>query len=219
MARAGFLVLAAALLAAGIYSAAMRGLADASYTRARLALGAGAGKPSADALEAARASIDEALRFEPSNPHFVEQSALLHERQALLLDRGDPQARRLLARSLDEFREAARMRPGSPYVWASIALLKLRLRELDAEFADAFGRAARLGPWEPQVQSALADAGLAAWRRLTPALQAQVIETLERALARQEPEIRRIASSHDNIALVCSSAALPPRLAALCVKI
>jgi hypothetical protein len=219
MARAGFLLLAAVLLAAGIHSAALRGLADANYTVARLALAAGKGKPSVDEIATARMAIDEALRFEPSNPHFVEQSALLRERQAVARGRSDPQARRLLAQSLDEFRTAARMRPGSPYVWASIAVLKLRLRELDAEFAGALGRAARLGPWEPQVQIAIADAGLSAWRQLTPALRTLVIGTLERALLREEPEVRRLAVAHDTITLVCSGAALPPRLAALCVKI
>jgi hypothetical protein len=219
MARAAFLFLAAALLGAGIYSAALRGWADANYTSARLALEAGKGKPSAGALATARAAIDEALRFEPSNPHYVEQSALLRERQALALGRDDPQSRRLLGESLADFRAAARMRPGSAYAWAGIAVLKLRLRELDEEFHGAIERAVRLGPWEAQVQAAIAQVGLAAWRRLAPAVQAQVIGMLERGLLRQEAEIRRVASAHDSIALVCSGAALPPRLAALCVKI
>jgi hypothetical protein len=219
MARAAFLFLAAALLGAGIYSAALRGWADASYTSARLALEAGEGKPSTDVLATARVAIDQALRFEPSNPHFLEQSALLRERQALALGRDDPRSRRLLAESLAEFRAAAQMRPGSAYAWASIAVLKLRLRELDAEFYRAIDRAVRLGPWEAQVQVAITQVGLVAWRRLAQSAQAQVIGMLERGLLRQEAEIRRIASAHDSITLVCSGAALPPRLAGLCVKI
>lgn len=219
MARTGLILLAAALLVAGIHAAALRGLADANYTSARLAMEAGKGKPSAEALAVARTSIDEALRYEPDNPHFVEQSALLHERQALALGRGDPQQSALLRESLAEYRAAAHMRPGSPYVWAGIAVLKIRLRELDEEFHGAVDRAVRFGPWEPQVQLAIAEAGLAAWRRLTPARQALVIETIERALPRQESGIRRIAAAHDNVMLLCSGAGLPPRLAALCVKI
>jgi hypothetical protein len=46
-----------------------------------------------------------------------------------------------------------------------------------------------------------------------------VVGVLERGLLRQEAGIRRIAAAHDDIVLVCSGAALPPRLAALCVKI
>jgi len=218
MARAGFLLLTAALLAAGIYSAVLRGWADANYTTARLALYTGKEKATPAALASARAGIDEALRFEPSNPHFVEQSALLHDRQALALERGDPEARRLLERSLGEFRAAAQMRPGSAYVWAGIAKLKLRLRELDAEFTSALVRAARLGPWEPQVQLAIADTGLATWRRLAPPARAEVIGAMERGLLREGPEIRRIASAHDALLSICTTASLPSRLAALCVK-
>lgn len=206
--RAGFVLAVGALLVAGIHAAALRGLADANYTNARLSLDTGS----------ARESIDQALMFEPSNPHFVEQSALLRQRQALALDRGDPQARQLLARSLGEFRAAALMRPGSAYAWASIAMLKLRLRELDAEFYGALERAARFGPWEPQVQLAIADVGLVAWRRLAPPARAQVIGVLERALLRQGSEVRRIAAAHGALPFVCAAAPLPPHLAAFCAK-
>jgi len=225
--RGAFILVAASLLVAGIYAAAIRGLADAHYTHARLVLSAAVQEKqpaAADELAAARASLRQALRFEPSNPLFVEQRARIDEMEALamrgiVMPRGDPPARAGLLDSLRGWREAARMRPGSPYAWASIALIKLRLGELDAEFTGALERAARFGPWEPAVQIAIADAGLAAWRRLAPAAKELVIADLERALLRQEAEIRRVASAHDSIMLVCSGAALPPRVAALCVKI
>jgi hypothetical protein len=226
MARAVFALLGAALLIAGIHAAAVRGLADAHYTHARMVLSAATQtkrQPEAGELAQARASLREALRFEPSNPLFVEQSTRVDEMQAfamrgLVMQRGDPPARTALGESLARWREAARMRPGSPYAWASIALLKLRLGELDAEFTSALERAAQFGPWEPQVQIAIADAGLAAWRRLAPPAKDLVVADLERALLRQAPEIRRIASAHGTLPLVCAGAALPPRLAAFCVK-
>ena len=68
------------------------------------------------------------------------------------------------------------------------------------------------------MQVAIADIGLAAWRRLAPPAQAQVIAALERGLLRQEAEVRRIVTAHGMLSLVCSAAPLPPRLAALCVK-
>lgn len=221
-ARGAFVLLAAALLITGIHAAAVRGLADAHYTTARLLLSAAAQakRPlAAGELAEARASLRKALDFEPSNPLFVEQRARIDEMQALRLPRGDPATRASLIQSLAGWREAARMRPGSPYAWASIALLKLRLPEMDFEFYGALERAARLGPWEPAVQIALADAGLASWRRLAPSAQALVIASLERALLRQAAEIRRLAAAHGTLPLVCAGAALPPRLAAWCVKI
>ena len=111
------------------------------------------------------------------------------------------------------------MRPGSSYAWASIALLKLRLGRIDDEFYRALDRAARLGPWEPQVQIALADAGLGAWPELAPPARKTVIAALERGLRREERDIRRIAAAHGTLPLVCAEPSLPPRLAALCVKI
>jgi len=227
MARAGLLLLAAALLVAGIHAAAVRGLADVHYTRARLVLAAAtqAGQvPGARELAEASSSLREAQRFEPANPLFVEQRARIAEWRALamqgiVLQRGDPPARAALSDSLGGWREAARMRPGSPYAWASIALLELRLGETGAEFQSALERAALYGPWEPPVQIAIADAGLAAWRRLAPAAQELVIANLERALLRQAPEVRRLAAAHGTLPLVCARTVLPPRLAALCVKL
>lgn len=209
MARGAFALLGAALLMLGIHAAAVRGLADAHYTNARLVLSASTQAkrlPEAGEIAEARASLREALDFEPSNPLFVEQFARTEEMKAAF------------SQSLAGWREAARMRPGSPYAWASIALLKLRLGEMDAEFYGALERAARLGPWEEPVQIAIADAGLAVWRRLAPPARALVIADLERALLRHAPEIRRIANAHGTLPLVCAEAALPPRLAAFCVK-
>jgi len=212
IARGALALLGAALLIAGIHAAVVRGLADAHYTNARLVLSASTEAkrlPEAGELADARASLREALHFEPSNPMFVEQFARTQEITA---------SRSALGYSLASWHEAARMRPGSPYAWASIALLKLRLGEMDAEFYGALDRAAQFGPWEPLVQIAVADAGLAAWRRLAPSAKDLVIANLERALLRQAPEIRRIAAAHGTLPLVCASAALPSRLGAFCVK-
>jgi hypothetical protein len=111
------------------------------------------------------------------------------------------------------------MRPGSPYVWASIAALKLRLDDTDFEFYGALDRAGRLGPWEPAVQLVLAEIGLASWNWLATPAKAWVLAAMDRALLRQQAEIRRIAAVHRTLPLVCKEARLPPRVAALCVKI
>jgi len=220
-ARIAFSLAAAALLVAGMHAAALGGFADAHYYNARTILAAATDRrpPDAPDLASAQAALAAARALEPANPLFVEQDARVKEMQALQLPRGEPAARALLRAALAEFRGAALMRPGSPYAWASIALLKLRLEELDAEFYGALERAARLGPWEAPVQIAIADAGLAAWRWLAPPAKTLVIAALERGLLREAPEIRRLAVAHGTLPLVCAGAALPPRLAALCVKI
>jgi hypothetical protein len=210
------------LLTAGIHAAAVRGLADAHYTNARLTLAEGPpakGTPRPEAMASALASIREALALEPSNPHFVEQSARLHELRALGLQRGDPAMRDGLRQSLAQYREAAAMRPGSPYVWASIAVLKLRLNDMDFEFYGALERAGRLGPWEPQVQIAMIDVGLATWKWLSRPGKDWVLGALDRGMLRQAAEVQRIAAVHGTLPLACAEAGnRAPRLAALCVR-
>ena len=199
-------MLGAPLLAAGIYAAVLGGLADAHYYNARIILSAAAQAkrlPEADGLASAEASLAAALALEPANPLFVEQRARVHEMQALRLPRGDAAARALLQKALAEFRSAALMRPGSPYVWAAIAALKLRLDNLDFEFYGALERAARFGLWEPAVQLALVDVGLAAWRLLPHSAKLLVLGAVERGMRRQGSELRRIATRHGSLERVC----------------
>ena len=221
MARTAFLVLAGALLAGGMYSAATRGLADAHYTSARLLLGAPGWNmpvPDADAVRQAQSSLREAVRLEPDNPHFIEQLARTRELTALEIERSDPRARSALLEAQASLRAAARMRPGSPYTWADLARIKLRLGELDFEFYGALERAGRLGPWEPAVQLALVDIGLSTWRLLPGTGREWVIGAFDRALKNETVAVRHIAAGRGTLPLVCNSPQLPRRLAAFCVK-
>jgi hypothetical protein len=220
--RAPVALLGAALLGLAAYSAGLRGLADAHYTDARLTLAESVAQKRAarpEELSVALASVGQALAFEPSNPMFVEQAARMQELRALGLPARDPGIREGLRNSLAQYREAAAMRPGSPYVWASIALLKVRLNDVDFEFYGALERAGRLGPWEPQVQIAMIDVGLAIWPWLAKPGRNLVIGALERGLVRETPEIKRIAAIHGSLPQVCAEAgARLPRTVALCVR-
>lgn len=220
--RAGLLLLAALLLAAGIYAAAARGLADAHYFAARSIL-VGATQatrlPGPAELTAAAAALRESLALEPSNPLFVEQLGRVQEMRARQLPPGDAALKEALRLVLAQYRGAALMRPGSPYVWASIAALKLRLDETDFEFYGALERAERFGRWEPAVQLALADIGLAGWRWLAQPAKLRVLGAIERAWPRESSEIRRIAAAHGSLAPVCAEhVSLLRRASPLCVK-
>jgi hypothetical protein len=222
MRRITWALFAGALLVAGIHAAALRGLADAHYTVARLTLAEATpanGAPRPEAITSALGEMRLALALEPTNPHFVEHAARLQELRALGLQTKDLAKRDGLRQSLAEYREAAAMRPGSPYVWASIAMLKVRLNDMDFEFYGALERAGKLGPWEPQVQIAMIDVGLATWSWLAKPGRDLVLGALERGLLRQAPEIRRIAAVHGNLPQVCADAGgRLPGIASLCVK-
>ena len=220
--RLAFAVPGAALLIAGIYAAGERGAADVHYYTARTLLDKAASAerlPSETELNLAEAALRESLAREPSNPLFVEQLARTHEMRSGLLKPGDPAARESLRRALAQYRAAALMRPGSPFVWAGIASIKLRLDDVDYEFYGALQRASSLGPWEPAVQLALADIGLASWRLLAQPGKVVVLEAIARAMPHQGKEIRRLAEMHRTLPLVCAQeVTLRPQGTGLCVK-
>ena len=205
--RTGFALIGGALLVAGIYAAGVRGIADAHYFTARTLLtGAAQAKrlPQPAELTTVEAALRQSLAFEPSNPLFVEQLARVHEMRALQLKPGDPAARQSLQQSLAQYRAAAVMRAGSPYVWLGIAAIKLRLDAMDFEFYGALQRADRLGRWEPGIQFGLADIGLASWRLLARPAKVLILDAIVRGLPRQGAEIRRLAAGHGSLPLVCA---------------
>jgi len=218
----GFALGAVALLLWGIQAAAVRGLADARYFEARTVLTRATQEsqlPKPAELAEAQTSLREAIALEPANPLFVEQLARVHEMRALQLSRDDPARREESRSALARFREAASMRPASPYAWAAIAALKLRLDDIDFEFYGALQRAERYGRWEPAIQVELADIGLAAWPLLAQPAKVLTLEAIARALPRQAKEIRRIAAAHGTLGEVCAAEnRLRKSPTGLCVK-
>lgn len=101
------------------------------------------------------------------------------------------------------FRKALQQRPAAPFLWANLALSKLYLDEVDAEFFAALSRADVLGPWEPLSQQTVLFAGLAAWDRLDAGLRLQVTRALERGASRNAEKMYAIAKSFRRFDLVC----------------
>jgi tetratricopeptide (TPR) repeat protein len=211
---------AVALLVAALHAAAVRGLADLAYFPARSTLDAWGKKgvaPSAAQWVAARDALAEARRLEPDNPLFVEETGRLYEKRVAPADPAQPVVRGYLERALDAFRQAARMRPASPYAWSNVALVKFRLGERDAAFRAAIENAARLGPWEPGVQRTLADIGFAAWRGLDAETRAVIAAAIERGMVTQPKDIERLAKTDDRAAAFCADP-LSRGAARLCAK-
>jgi hypothetical protein len=220
IARLLFAVVAAAGLLSGIYAAGKRGLADMADYPARRAMAQWAGDkhaPGEAEWQAAHAALERAAALAPANPLYVEEIGRLLELRATGMDRADPAARTLLQQSRAQFRQAVAMRPGSPYAWASLALVKFRLNEMDYEFYGALERAGRFGPWEPAVQITLADIGLAGWMLLALPGKQQVLGALERGMLRQDKEIIRLAAIHRTLPMLCADPLLHTRpLPGLC---
>jgi len=103
------------------------------------------------------------------------------------------------------FRRALYQRPSSPFLWANLALSKLYLDEVDAEFFAALRYANELGPWEPSAQQTVLFAGLAAWDKLDHGLQQQIMAVLERGASRNAGKMFEIARNFRRFDLVCGN--------------
>lgn len=140
--------------------AAPRGLADllAFGPLQRLSqLDARGELPAPEDWNRARRDLQRARTLDPDNPAHAESLARWYERYSLRLPPSSGVARAYLEQSAAHLRRALAGRPGSPYTWVSLAAVKLRLGEVDAEFHAAVENARRFGPWEPGVQRALIE--------------------------------------------------------------
>ena len=155
------------------------------------------------------------LRYAPGNPWTLEQMGALElakmrastvPREAVALTR-DARAR---------FRQALAQRPTSPFLWANLALAKLYLDEIDAEFFAALRNADALGPWEPIVQQMTVFVGLAAWQQLDPGLRQALVRTLERGALRNAEKMAQIVNSFHRSDLICGNSGYSPIVGKQC---
>ena len=162
------------------------------------------GPAPADEWNRARESLRAAHQLDPAQPAYLEDLARLYELRALPLKAADPLAREYLREALELQRQALVRRPGSPYTWSNIALLKSRLGEIDAEFERALAHAAKFGPWEPGVQLALADVGFAQWGAISPPTRDVVRANASRTLRYQDKALFAIARRTGRLDILCT---------------
>jgi predicted Zn-dependent protease len=198
-----------------------RGLADLRGFEVRVLVNSWEAKrrqPSVEEWNFARSRLNEARELDPGQPNYLEDIARLYEYRALPLKPNDALAQGYLRQALDYQREAVQRRPGSPYTWANIALLKARLPEPDREFETALRNAARLGPWEPEVQIALADAGFRQWDALSPETRAALRANAARALRWQDAKLFEIARRTGRLDVLCGAPGVQrSKLARACI--
>jgi len=185
----GAVVLAAL---AGLCALAVpRGLADLRAFEARMlskSWDTNRRAPTAGETTHAQSLLQEARDLDPGQPNYLEDiSRFLQPRQAL-----------------DFQRQAVRLRPGSPYTWGNIALLKARLPEPDSEFETALRNAALLGPWEPEVQLMIAEASFRHWSALAPGTQDAMRGNAARALRWQDAKLFTLARRTGRLDVLCS---------------
>lgn len=146
--------------------------------------------------------LHSSLRFASGNPWALEQVGALN----LARMRASTVPREAVALASDariRFRQALVQRPTSPFLWANLALAKLYLDEVDAEFFAALRHAEELGPWEPVVQQVSVFVGLAAWRELDPEMRQVLVRTLDRGAHGNAEKLVQIVRSYRRFDLIC----------------
>ena len=147
--------------------------------------------------------FSEGLVYAPGNPWALEGLGVLDLTRMRCST--EPKGALFFARNAHRhFREALRQRPTSPFLWSNVAVSKLYLDEIDAEFFTAQRRADELGPWEPTTQQAVLFAGLAVWHKLDAALRQSLVRVLERGAKRNALKMFEIVKSYRRLDLICA---------------
>ena len=197
-----------ALLALAAHDSALRGLADWRSTRGRHDIRMwtqGRAVQSEEQWQRAVDALREALRLAPQDPALWESLGFAYDIGSRnFVPAGGWSVYSDFA--LIHFRQAAALRPTSPYSWAGVAVMKYRLDQLDEEFRQAFSSTMRLGPWEPGLQLITSDMGLALWDRLDSQFRDEVRENWRRTAVRQADQLAKLAISHGRAGVVCEEA-------------
>ena len=127
-------------------------------------------------------NLQHALVYDPGNPELMMATGLAYEGRYAEKAVQLPEAKADRGEALAYYRQSVALRPGWPYGWIDLALVKYRLGELDQEFYDALNTADELGPWEPGVQRVIIDIGLHGWNHIDDATHTLVLNTIKKAV-------------------------------------
>lgn len=219
VARFAIVLAGITLLVFAAWDSARRGLEDWRSTRGRHDVRMwteARAVPSQEQWQRAVDALREALRLAPQDPALWDSLGFAYYigSRNFMPDGGWGGWAVYSEFSLIHFRQAAVLRPTSPYSWARVAAMKYHLGQLDEEFSGALASAMRLGPWEPGVQLMASDIGLALWDRLNPGFKDLIRENWRRTAVRQADQLVKLAISHGRARVLCeeSPEALKNRL-------
>ncbi|HEX5361746.1 MAG TPA: hypothetical protein VFW49_11815 [Fluviicoccus sp.] len=157
---------------AGYHEFAARSFLDAwSYQNSLLNVIGRSFSPTPTQTASARQHADLAVRLAPWNAdnQLTAGNVYLWESASAA---PAPQWRE---KSLMLLRNACRISPSRPDLWARLARGKLMVGEVDAEFATALQNASRLGAWRPSTMYDIVEIGLRAWPKLDQATRESVL--------------------------------------------
>jgi hypothetical protein len=211
------LMLLAGLLSA-CYGVGKRGLAEVIAQEPRYQIAnwrSGEKIPNDGQLNVIQAELHKALDLDPANPTLLEDLGGLYASRLQKVRPSDSRALPIRGQTLDFIRQAVRQRPTSGQAWINLALMKLRLGEIDSEFSLSLQQALHRTPWQPQVQLLGIELGLASWQALTEPLQQEIASAVRAQagwlLVNQKPPLIQMLKRYRRSDLACpwAGAAFP----------
>jgi tetratricopeptide (TPR) repeat protein len=114
-------------------------------------------------------SIDDASMNHPNNPHYLIIQGLVREWGAVSNVFSDELIKKKQLKSAREYYlSAVELRPTWPVTWATLAILKWRLEEIDQQLIDYLIQADKYGPNTLEVHQAWLEIGLYLYRNKSP---------------------------------------------------
>jgi hypothetical protein len=153
-----------------------------------------------------RDDLARAAAHVPDDPFVRETLALVITRNSNEPSDFEEAQRHLVA--------AIAARPGSPYTWANLAVVKYRLGDTGPAFEKVLVNASNLGPYEPEVQQIVSDLGLAMYDEVSPATRSAIERMVAAGMKRNAAEILQIASRRGRLDTACRHLDGEPRPAA-----
>ena len=153
-----------------------------------------------------RKQYEQVLSYDRDNPDIWRQLGALQEATVSFLPVGDPAAMSARQKAHDYYLQALTLRPGWPYYWADLMLVKYRMNDLDDEFQNAMQNALMQGPWEFLVLYLVAEIGMHRWDDLPDAMQEQTLGTINRGIVHRDgaQAMLDLVKRYDMLERVCT---------------
>lgn len=166
---------------------------------------------SATQFEQALRKIEQANLSHPNNPHYLITQGLIYEWGGISNEFDKKKQKELLLQAKSYYLKAVERRPTWPVTWATLAILKWRLEEIDQEMIDFLQQADKYGQHTDEVSQAWLEVGFYVYKTksvYTPQIIKGLRKHLKLSMLDKRQEIRQstfsIVKRHNAGLLLCS---------------
>lgn len=166
---------------------------------------------SVNQFEQALKAIEKSNLSHPNNPHYLITQGLIYEWGGISKAFDKTKQRDFLLQAKTYYLRAVELRPTWPVTWATLAILKWRLEEIDQEMVDFLKQADKYGQHTEEVSRAWLDVGFYLYKHksiYTPQIIDGLRKHLKISMADKRQEIRQstmsIVKRHNAELLLCS---------------